>query len=177
MGSAEDSGPVAFAVEPSDREPGASLLAAFLAEIEGLYGPAFASWPTAEPHELTPPRGAFLVGRLNGRPVACGALKTITVPDRAEPIGELKRMYVVPGARGRGIARALVGALEEQARERGLRWVRLDTGPKQPDALHLYRSCGFVDIPDYNGNSRAAHWLEKDLAAEPAGGTDVPSGP
>lgn len=162
--------PVRFTVERADAEPGAGLLRAFLAEIDDLYGPPDGPWPSASADEMSAPGGAFLVGRIDGDPIACGGVKTIRVPEPdgdggPVAIAEIKRMYVAPAARGRGVARALLAMLEGEARALGHRRVRLDTGPRQPDALHLYRSAGYVEIDDYNGNVRAAHWLEKRLTA------------
>ena len=78
-------------------------------------------------------------------------------------VAEIKRMYVVPEARGRGVARALLAALEDAARDLGYDRVRLDTGPRQLAAEHLYRSAGYEEIPDYNGNYMASFWGEKRL--------------
>lgn len=112
----------------SDTGPGPALLAAFAAEMGTLYVPRFeASSPSATPAELAPPGGAFLVGYLNSEPVACGGLK------RLEPqVAEIKRMYVAPAARLRGVARILLARLEEAARELGYTVTRLDTGSAQP---------------------------------------------
>src|SRR6202011_2613113 len=85
--------------------------------------------PRAGPAELSPPQGAFLVGWLADRPVCCGGLKQL---DRSTC--EIKKMYVVPDQRGRGVARALLHALEDKARELGYTIARLDTGPKQRNA-------------------------------------------
>ena len=76
---------------------------------------------------------------------------------------EIKRMYVAPEGRSRGIARALLYALEAAARELGYRRVRLDTGADQPHAKALYLSVGYTEIPDYNGNPFASFWAEKEL--------------
>jgi ribosomal protein S18 acetylase RimI-like enzyme len=73
----------------------------------------------------------------------------------------------VPGARGRGLGRRLLRALEEAAAELGWHTVRLDTGDQQPDALALFRSAGYREIPDYNANPYASYWLEKRLARGP----------
>ncbi|HEX2085891.1 MAG TPA: GNAT family N-acetyltransferase [Solirubrobacteraceae bacterium] len=146
----------ANAAEP----PAAGLLEAMVAEMRTLYGPIDApGMPTARPEEFAPPRGSFLVGYdEEGRAVCGGGVK------RLEPgIAEIKRMYVVPAARGGGVARALLAALEDAARELGYERVRLDTGPKQPAAEHLYRSAGYRPIPDYNGNWAASFWGEKRL--------------
>jgi GNAT superfamily N-acetyltransferase len=72
-------------------------------------------------------------------------------------------MFVRPGFRSRGAARALLGALEEQARRLGYAAARLDTGPKQVHGLALYRSAGYVDVPAYNDNPFACFWGEKAL--------------
>jgi GNAT superfamily N-acetyltransferase len=139
--------------------PGSELLEAMVAEISELHGPeADRRGFHVAPGELMPPTGAFLVVREDGLPVGCGGVKRW-----APGTGEIKRMYVVPGARSRGHARRLLGALEDAARGLGYVRVRLDTGPRQPHALELYRSAGFEPIPDYNGNRRAAHWFEKPL--------------
>lgn len=142
-----------------DAGPGAELLAGFVAEIEALYEPRFeARSPSATPTELAPPSGAFLVGYLGSDPVACGGLK------RLEPhVAEIKRMYVAPSARSRGVARGLLVTLEDAARELGYTVVRLDTGHAQPHARTLYASAGYRTIPDYNANPYAAWWGEKAL--------------
>ena len=68
----------------------------------------------------------------DGTAIGCGALRRI-----ADGIGELKRMYVVPAARGQGVAKALLAALEDEARRRGWGTLRLETGPRQPEAIAL----------------------------------------
>jgi len=114
--------------------------------------------PSAKPADFAPPAGTFLVGFHDGEPVCAGAIKRIA-PDAAE----IKRMYVVPGARRRGVARRLLGALEDAARERGYAFVRLDTGPKQQHAVALYASAGYSEIANFNANPIAAYWGEKRL--------------
>jgi GNAT superfamily N-acetyltransferase len=114
--------------------------------------------PSASPADFAPPDGVCLVGRLGEEPVCVGAVKRLG-PDLAE----IKRMYVAPAGRSQGVARALLGALEDAARERGYARVRLDTGPRQPHARTLYLSAGYREIPDYNGNPAASFWGEKDL--------------
>jgi GNAT superfamily N-acetyltransferase len=122
-------------------------------------GVAGASW--VEVHEMEPPSGAFLLLFEGEEPVACGGLRTL-VP--AVRLGEIKRMYVVPGARRRGHARRLLEALEAAARDVGITRLRLDTNAQQPEALRLYEACGYVEIADYNGSPTATHWFEKTLA-------------
>ncbi len=85
---------------------------------------------------------AFLVAYIDGRPVACGAVRL------NEPgVAEIKRMYVAPEARGRGVGRLVLDELEAVARQLGVQRLVLETGPRQPEALALYRRAGFVEIP------------------------------
>jgi GNAT superfamily N-acetyltransferase len=91
-----------------------------------------------------PPGGRFLVARCDGEEVACGG-----VCSYKGETAELRRMYVSRGARRRGIARALLGELEQAAGELGYGRLRLATGLGQPEALALYRSAGYELIPNY----------------------------
>jgi len=92
-------------------------------------------------------RSAFLIARLEGRPVGCAALR----PLDAE-VGEVKRMYVMPPVRRRGIARLLLAELEAQAAVFGFRTLRLETGNRQPEAIGLYESSGFRRIAPYGSH-------------------------
>ncbi|MEA3019723.1 MAG: hypothetical protein QOI47_1247 [Actinomycetota bacterium] len=141
--------------------PADDLVAAMVAEMEPLYGPIDGDdMPSARPEEMWAPAGTFLVGWDDtGRPVCGGGLKGL-----GEGVGEIKRMYVAPEARGRGHARRLLTGLEDAARRHGYGRVRLDTGSKQPHALALYRSAGYREIASYNGNIRASYWGEKVLS-------------
>ena len=112
----------------------------------------------AELDGFTPPAGVFLLARICGQSVGCGALRTF-----APGIGEIKRMWVSPQFRGQGVARKLLEGLEHAARERGLRAVRLDTHSSLAEALRLYRGCGYREISRFNGNPYAHHWFEKAL--------------
>jgi GNAT superfamily N-acetyltransferase len=114
--------------------------------------------PKAGPDELNPPNGLFIVGYEDGVPVCCGGIKRLDADSC-----EIKRMYVAPAARGRGVARILLVALEDRARELGYAIARLDTGPKQPAAQHLYESAGYVEIPNFNANPVATYFGEKRL--------------
>jgi GNAT superfamily N-acetyltransferase len=91
--------------------------------------------------------GVVLVAREDdGTPLGCGALRAL-----GGSAAEVKRMYVVPEARGRGISKALLAALEDAARERGWTTLRLETGPLQPEALGLYTSAGYRPIAAFGG--------------------------
>lgn len=88
--------------------------------------------------------GVFLIGRVAGVPVACGALRPME-----DGAVELKRMYVHDSYRGRGWGRAMLAALEEIAAHRGYAIIRLETADKQPEAIALYESAGYRPIPCY----------------------------
>jgi GNAT superfamily N-acetyltransferase len=141
--------------------PGAELVAAMRAEIAAIYagldleGPQM---PRAGAAELGPPDGTFLIGMRDGEPVCCGGVKRLD-----ERACEIKRMYVAPPARGQGVARRLLDALEGAARELGYAIARLDTGPDQPHARALYESAGYVEIENFNGNPVASYFAEKPL--------------
>jgi len=140
--------------------PARELLAALVAEMNELYGDIeFPGMPSATPADFAPPDGTFLVGFHEGEAVCAGGIKRIA-PDAAE----IKRMYVAPSARRRGVARTLLGALEGAARERGYAFVCLDTGPRQQHAMALYASAGYAEIGNFNANPIAAYWGEKRLS-------------
>jgi GNAT superfamily N-acetyltransferase len=144
---------------PADHPDAAALLAAYLAEIAarlGGFDPARSV--SADPDEMAPPRGAFLVLYDGGRPAACGGVKTL-----APGLGEIKRMFVAPEARGRGHGRRLLGALEDAARSLGCARVVLDTAAPLAEAEALYRSAGYRSVAPYNDNPYATAWFEKDL--------------
>lgn len=86
----------------------------------------------------------FLAAFVAGEAVGCGAVKRMH-----GRYGEIKRMYVEPCARGRGVGRALIEALESTLLRCGIRLVRLETGVRQPEALALYERCGYVRIPPF----------------------------
>jgi GNAT superfamily N-acetyltransferase len=109
--------------------------------------------------EAIGPTGEVLVAYAGNDAIAIGALKEL------DPgVGEIKRMYVVPAHRGTGVARRLLEALEQLARERGFGTVRLDTHDALTEANRLYEGAGYREIPDYNGNPSANRWFEKPLA-------------
>jgi len=139
--------------------PASDLLEAMIVELEPLYGRIdVPGAPTAGPADFSPPGGSFLVGFEDGQPICCGGIKEL--PDGA---CEVKRMYVVPGARGRGVAKELLVALEDEARALGYSVARLDTGPHQPHAERMYRDAGYAGIANFNANPFASYWGEKRL--------------
>jgi len=145
---------------PAGEPPACDLVEAMVAEGIEVYGRRLDSpgAPTATAEQMSPPGGTFLVIYDDGVAVAGGGIKRLS-----DDVGEIKRMYVVPEARSRGLARVLLGALEDAARGLGYARVRLDTGPRQPHAQAMYERAGYHAIDNYNGNSMAAFWGEKIL--------------
>jgi GNAT superfamily N-acetyltransferase len=144
-----------FEATSSAEPPARDLLDALHEAYDAAAGRALSGGPSAEPSDFAPPSGSFLVGYEDDRAVACGGLKTV-----GPAIAEVKRMYVVPEARRRGIGRALLAALEDQARAMGCARVRLDC---EHHNWPLYRAAGYVEIDDYNDNPFADRWAEKRL--------------
>ena len=108
--------------------------------------------------EMSPPRGVFLVARLHGEPIGCGGLK-----GSADAPPDVKRMWVAPRARGLGLGRRLLRELESHARASGARSVRLETNGSLTEAIALYRSSGYVEVPAFNDEPHAHLWFEKRL--------------
>ncbi|MEV4265013.1 MarR family winged helix-turn-helix transcriptional regulator [Kribbella sp. NPDC049584] len=113
---------------------------------------------SADHAELTLPAGLLLVATLRSEPVGCGALKL----HGSEP-AEIKRMWVSPDARGLGLGRRLLAELERTAAARGATAVRLETNHNLKEAIALYRSSGFEEVPAFNTEPYAHHWFEKSL--------------
>ena len=108
----------------------------------------------------------FLAAFVDGEVVGCGAVKRVS-PSRTSPrYGEIKRMYVDPGARGRGVGGALMDALESSLLAHGIDIARLETGIRQPEALALYERRGYVRIPPFGAyrEDPLSVFLEKRLA-------------
>ncbi|MBB4682124.1 GNAT family N-acetyltransferase [Crossiella cryophila] len=103
------------------------------------------------PAEFAPPRGLFLVGYLDGVPMICGGWRAhdSDEPGFADGDAELKRMFVVQAARGRGLARVLLAELERTALAAGRRRMVLETGTEQPEAIALYSSSGYAPIAKF----------------------------
>ncbi len=113
---------------------------------------------SAHAHELMPPVGLLLVARLREEPVGCGALKF-----HKNTIGELKRMWIAPRARGLGLGRRLLEALEHKAREAGMTVIHLETNRTLIEAIELYRHSGYKEVEAFNDEPYAHHWFEKRL--------------
>jgi len=113
---------------------------------------------SARDEEMTPPAGYFFVARLDGSPVGCGALK-IT----GGRIGEIKRMWTAPYARGQGVARAVIRELEATAQAASIKVVRLETNRTLKEAQALYLKEGYRKVSPFNNEPYAHYWFEKRL--------------
>src|SRR5262245_56098464 len=131
------------AVDPRDPDAEA-LIASLSAELAARYDYADDGKGNFTPDDVLAPGGAFLVGRVHGRAVACGAFRPM-----APGVAEIKRMFVEPDYRGRGFARRILTTLEGQARLAGYQTVRMETGTLQPEAIRLYESAGYHRIRNY----------------------------
>jgi GNAT superfamily N-acetyltransferase len=97
-----------------------------------------------DPSDFEPPDGLFVVGFLNGQPVASGGWRRLDAEE-----AELKRMYVVPEQRQHGLARQILAELEDRAARAGYRRLVLVTGTAQPEAIGLYQAAGYQPVPDF----------------------------
>lgn len=102
-----------------------------------------------DPRHLVAPRGSFVLARIDGAAVGCGALRPLPAEEPSTGIGELKRIYVDPGARRQGVARVVVTHLVATARVLGYRSLVLETGTEQPEALALYEAMGWHPVTPY----------------------------
>jgi DNA-binding MarR family transcriptional regulator/GNAT superfamily N-acetyltransferase len=114
---------------------------------------------TALPDELRPPAGRFFVAYLHGDTIGCGAVK-----HHVRGPSEIKRMWISPAARGLGLGRRLLKELEACALDSGARVARIETSAVCTEAIALYRSTGWVEVPPFNAEPFADHWFEKELA-------------
>jgi DNA-binding MarR family transcriptional regulator/ribosomal protein S18 acetylase RimI-like enzyme len=151
----------AVTIEPAD--PGSAdaraCIDAYFRELDTRFESGFdpvRGGTSADPQELVPPAGLFLVARLDGGAVGCGALRVT-----GRGVGEIKRMWVAPSARGLGIAQRLLETLEKHAADIGLDTLQLDTNRALAEARTLYARNGYREIARYNDNPYAHHWFEK----------------
>jgi GNAT superfamily N-acetyltransferase len=142
------------------------LIAAMEAWVQEGFGPTTPDrTSTVTASEMVPPEGAFVIVREDGRAVAGGGVRRLE-----DGVCEIKRMFVVPDARGRGHGRRVLDALEAAAVSLGFTRARLDTATSMTTAMALYGSAGYEPIEDYNGNSYASFWGEKVLVGRTSAG-------
>lgn len=156
-----------------DSTVGARLVTELLHELADRYGGPDPDEPS--PHDLAPPHGLFLVAWTGDEPHGCGGIRPYAA-DRA--VAEIKRMYVRPTARRRGIARVLLAALESHASEAGYRRLILETGIKQPEAIAMYERAGYVPIESYGqyADYPESRCYGRTLDGTPRGSSRVTSG-
>jgi DNA-binding MarR family transcriptional regulator len=149
---------VEITVEAPDSADARWCLAEYFRELGGRFDAGFdpARSISADAHELTPPAGVFVLARLAGQPIGCGALKV-----KPRRIGEVKRMWVAAEARRLGVGRRLLETLEVEARKFGLRTLRLETNRSLAEAQALYRRSGYREVAPFNDEPYAHHWFEK----------------
>jgi GNAT superfamily N-acetyltransferase len=153
-------GDIEIRVEPPDGPDATACLDAYFTELaerfEGGFDPAIPH--AARPEQLTPPAGYFMVARVRGRVAGCGALKLVGCR-----IGEVKRMWTADFARGQGVARTVLAAIEAKARELDVHTLRLETNKALVEAHALYRAAGYREVPAFNDEPYAHHWFAKQL--------------
>jgi DNA-binding MarR family transcriptional regulator/GNAT superfamily N-acetyltransferase len=151
---------LAVQVEPPDSADAVWCLRQYFQELAVRFDAGFdpARSNPARDEEMRPPAGWFVVARLDGDPVGCGALKR-----RDQTVAEIKRMWTAPSARGQGIARRVLATLETIARDVGLTTLRLETNRTLKEAQALYRHAGYQEVTAFNDEPYAHHWFEKQL--------------
>lgn len=149
---------IELSLEPARSADAAWCLSQYYSELAARFEEGFD--PVAarnfDPDEMNPPQGWFVLARLGGAPVGCGALKRLDADT-----GEIKRVWVAGTARGMGVASRLMDRLEALATEGGFSVLRLDTNRALPEAHALYRKRGYREIARYNDNPYADHFFEK----------------
>jgi GNAT superfamily N-acetyltransferase len=133
-----------------EEDPRSAVAAALIAELSAELAAAYPEYGgdgsgAFKPDDVLMPKAAFVVAWRGDEAVGCGALRPMNHPG----VGEVKRMYVRPVARGVGISRLVLAALEDRAREFGYRALRLETAIRQPQAIGLYESSGYQRIDCY----------------------------
>src|SRR5215475_11504648 len=133
--------------------------------------PALKAVHGLHPQDVADPNFTFVIARVDGNAVGCGALRAL------EPgVGEVKRMFVLPEFRGRGIARRILEGLESRARDLGYASVWLETGIGQPEAIGLYKSAGYDEFTgwgEYIGNPFSVCFQKRLSNAKPVALTNV----
>jgi GNAT superfamily N-acetyltransferase len=130
---------------PFDDPVAQALVDGAMADLAARYGGNGDDTPI-DPADFRAPNGDFLVGYLDGVPVACAGWRSLGTDGTT---AELKRMYTRPQARRQGVARAVLRAVEHSARAAGRTRVALETGALQPEAIAMYESAGYALIPNF----------------------------
>lgn len=144
-------GIVELAAEDPAGEAAQVCLRRYYAEIDERFETGF-DLGAALPFDT----GVFVVARLRGAAIGCGALKAADPP-------QIKRMWVAPEARGLGVGRRILAELERHAVERGASAIQLETNRALTEAQQLYRSAGYVEVEPFNAEPHAHYWFTKTL--------------
>jgi GNAT superfamily N-acetyltransferase len=139
-----------------------ALYEVFIGEADGPLGEDVdlsAEIAAGPPAELGEPGGLLLLARVDGEPAGLGGVRHLDTE-----VAEVKSMYVAPAHRGIGLGRRILIELERIAAEHGCRAVRLDTSNYLGEAIGLYRSAGYSEVPAYNRNPKADLWFERSLS-------------
>jgi GNAT superfamily N-acetyltransferase len=137
-----------------------AAMTAYFAELAARFPAGFDPSGYLAPEEYNPPRGRFFLAMSGDEVRGCGGLVWLD-----GQTAEIKRMWIAPPARGRGLATRLLGFLEQTALDAGRPVVRLDTNPVLLEAIAMYRKNGYLDIARYNDNPYAGLWFEKRVAS------------
>src|SRR5262249_53428527 len=149
---------VRFDVEDPRTATARWCLSQYFAELNERFDVGFdpARSLYADTRVFSRPSGAFVVARVRGRPVGCGAVKF-----KGKAPAEFKRMWIAKESRGLGLGKRLLDALEKQARAAGATAVRLETNRTLTEAISMYRRAGYLEIEPFNDEPYAHHWFEK----------------
>jgi GNAT superfamily N-acetyltransferase len=151
--------PVTVRIVPADLPEVDALLDAYLDEREATFPSAQGSYSRKRTpaEEFTPPRGVFVVAYDGDTPVGCGGLRRIA-DDGDDVRYEVKHVFVTPAGRGRGVATAVMDALEQAGAAFGATAVVLDTNDSLAAAGAMYRSRGYDRVEPFNDNPNATAW-------------------
>jgi GNAT superfamily N-acetyltransferase len=157
--------PVLIEVVAPDALAACQILRSYVADVASRYygRPARdeeidASLREDTSSDLAPPSGVFLLARQRSEVLGCAGLRWLP-----QGVGEVKRLFVAPGARGHGLGARLMGELERIARGQGLSVLRLDTRHDLVESRRLYAGLGYEEVPAFNRGRYAEHWLAKPL--------------
>jgi GNAT superfamily N-acetyltransferase len=132
---------ITVVAEPFDSADARRLIAALDEHLASRYPPEQRFGPNLKPQQIAAGVGTFVIARLDGRAVGCGALRKLD-----ETSAEVKRMYVAPEVRGKGVARKVLEHLESVGRELGVQRLVLETGIYQAEAIALYHGAGYEPV-------------------------------
>jgi GNAT superfamily N-acetyltransferase len=157
--------PVTISVASPDTDDGRRVLRAYFADLVSRFHRRLATDEeidaalAEEPSDdLAPPHGLFLLAYREQGVVGCGGLRVLPAG-----LGEVTRLFVVPGARGQGLGALLLDELEGAARARGLSRLRLDTRSDLVEARRLYARHGYAEVSPFSAGPYSEHWFAKAL--------------